>query len=447
MTKILLLEDDPELLDRIAFVLESIPGVVLERAIDRKSAAQLIQEHKGGFDLLVIDYHYAPLNSLGELQKLASEIDCIFCIQGEHPATPGWKTRAFVDRNVIASQLRVTVEKWRSERPNRDAKENTDGEAPKYCRIKTKLLVDVSPLYADIYAKLSDTKFIKVFQKSDVFDRDDFTRYAQQKKIEYMYLSLENCKEFVEKYIVYIENWIRGSKVITVDEVSYLHASIHESVQELTDKMGFTREVQALAKSQVQLTVKAMGKKPILKKLLQKLESQSGQYLADHSFLTGYIACGIASQMEWSSEITYHKLTLAAFMHDVVLSDPLLAECETMDSAKAVAATPELLKEFQRHPYKVAELVRQMSEIPPDVDAIILQHHERPDGSGFPRGIQSSYIAPLSSVFIVAHDMAKTILEERGRFSVAAYVQRRAERYQQASFKKILQAAGELIID
>lgn len=443
MLKILILEDDPNLKDRIAFILESVPGVSIIQASDRNQAVQMVNDLKGKIDLLIVDYHAGPLTSLGELKKGVTHVDCIFCVQDKktQPEIEGWKTVGIIDRSFIATALLITVEKWLGKQKKVDLNQI---EAPKYCRIKTSLLVDVSPLHSDIYAKLSETKYVKLFQKSDVFDRDDLTKYAEQKKIEYMYLLTENCKEFVQKYIDHIEDLARQNRQVTVDEITFMHSSIQEQVQELTDKLGFTPEVQSLAKSQVQLTVKTLGKKPLLKQMIRRLEGQKGQYLSDHSFLTGFLACAVSADMEWGSETTFLKLTLAAFMHDIVITNHALGECETIEEARKLGVSEREFQAFQRHPYLVSEMIRQMSEIPPDVDTIVMQHHERPDGTGFPRELQSSYIAPLAAIFIVAHDLAKAILKEKERFDLAKYVDSSKNKYSNSQFKKILSVVAAL---
>ena len=54
--------------------------------------------------------------------------------------------------------------------------------------------------------------------------------------------------------------------------------------------------------------------------------------------------------------------------------------------------------------------------LPPDVDSIILEHHERPDGTGVPKQLTANQIKPLSSIFIFAHDIVDIIfsLEQQG---------------------------------
>ena len=444
MLKVLILEDEPELHDRIAFILESMQGIVIQTACHRGEAEAILENSESPVDLFIIDYRQAPLTSLTELQKRAKNTDCIFCVQDLKTEFPplGWNVIATIERKDIPDKLLDHVEAWRVEHLKQG---DHSLENDKFCRIKTKLLLDVTPLYSDIYAKLSDSKYIKILRQGDVFDQGDLQKYSEQKKIEYLYLLKESSHEFVQKYVLFIKQLIKESKSIPLNEIAYMHTSVQESVQELTDKLGFTAEVQELARTQVQLTVKAMGRTPLLKNMLRKLEGQKGKYLADHSFLTGYIACAIASHLEWSSESTFTKLTLAAFMHDIVLTEEL-AHCETVMEAQLLQPDEKLLGEFSRHPYKVAEMVRGMSEIPPDVDTIVFQHHETPSGDGFPRGITANHISPLAAVFMVSHDMAKAYLQEQDLFLMENFLASVQSKYTQNAFRKILASAQALML-
>jgi|GEM_PF-750979 len=460
MLKVLLLEDDPQLLDRLAFVLESVRDIEVVRASDRAQAMALLKAHYTDIRLIIIDYHHSALTSLNDLQKIAAGMDCILCVESlkNAPITAGWNVIATIERAFAPRLLRLHVESWRAKMPpSGESTEETDQSPTQdsppesidpddYVRIKTKLLIDISPLLSDIYVRLSERKYIRLFQEGDVFDTNDLSRYAQQKKIEYMYLRTDRCQEFIHKYILFIEQHIRESKPLSMDEISFMHGSIHESVQELTEKLGFTRDVQALAKSQVQLTLKTMGRKPTLKSVLSYLESKRGLYSSDHCFLSGYIACAIASHLEWGSETTFHKLTLASFMHDITLTDERVVDCETVEEAASRDVPEAVLEAFRRHPAKVADMIRQMTEVPADVDSIVAQHHEHPDGSGFPRGITARYISPLASIFIVAHAIAKEVLFHPDDFSLKVTIDRLSERFPQSTFKKVLTAAADLSV-
>ena len=440
MLKILLIEDNQALLDKLTFVLEGLSGVEISTATDFFKAQKVINEKKD-INLIIADYRSGHTKELNLFQNSVSSINCIISLDDldDTDQILGWKVIEKIDRGSLASKLKESIEKLKQADPT---------ENLKFCRIKTSILLETSPLHADIYAKLSETKYLKIFLAGDVFDAADFTKYTEQKKIEYMYLREDSCQVFVNKYINQIDEFIKRHQPPTHEQLSSMNMIAYESVQELTNVLGFTEEVQQLAKSHVQMTVAFMDKKPNLQKMLAKMKSHKGKYITDHAYMVSYIACSIATHLEWASEATFFKLSLAAFLHDFGIADHALAACSTLAEAKAIGLNEKELTAFKNHPFVAAEQVKKMSEIPPDVDVIIQQHHELPDGKGFPRGISAAHIAPLSSVFIVAHDIVKNIFFAPPEgFNLSTYLLEAQPRYQQSSFKRVLAAAKKLELD
>jgi HD-GYP domain-containing protein (c-di-GMP phosphodiesterase class II) len=76
---------------------------------------------------------------------------------------------------------------------------------------------------------------------------------------------------------------------------------------------------------------------------------------------------------------------------------------------------------------------------------IIAQHHERADGTGFPRGLAQTYIAPLGAVFIVAHDMAQVALKKGPEFKPADFLAEIRDKYKTGQFRKVVQAIEQML--
>ncbi len=114
----------------------------------------------------------------------------------------------------------------------------------------------------------------------------------------------------------------------------------------------------------------------------------------------------ILGKTQWRSDQNAVKLCYAALIHDIALKNQELAQLDTMAEFEKRKAefTPEDQKVMLYHTVRAAERVRSFDAIPPDVDTICIQHHERPDGSGFPRKLKYPQITALSAVFIVAHE-------------------------------------------
>ncbi|CAN5469101.1 hypothetical protein BH10ACT11_BH10ACT11_16880 [soil metagenome] len=85
----------------------------------------------------------------------------------------------------------------------------------------------------------------------------------------------------------------------------------------------------------------------------------------------------------------------AGLLHDIgkfVLPDDILKS--------RTALSPEQWNEVRRHPYEGARIVSQIDGYTP-VGDIILAHHERLDGLGYPRGLQGDEIPEISRIIAV----------------------------------------------
>jgi len=90
------------------------------------------------------------------------------------------------------------------------------------------------------------------------------------------------------------------------------------------------------------------------------------------------------------------NLSMAAGMHDIGM----------IGIDKTLSLKPGRLNnvewaEFKRHPEIGYQILRQMSDLA-NISEIILSHHERVDGQGFPRGITSSEIPLAAKILSIA---------------------------------------------
>ena len=98
---------------------------------------------------------------------------------------------------------------------------------------------------------------------------------------------------------------------------------------------------------------------------------------------------------------------MSSFFHDIALEDEELEQLENPFEAEGISEA-KLLR-YKLHPSKAGEHLNEIAGIPQDVDRIILMHHEKPDGSGFPHKKTWKTIFPVAAVFILAHDFANCL--------------------------------------
>jgi len=119
-----------------------------------------------------------------------------------------------------------------------------------------------------------------------------------------------------------------------------------------------------------------------------------------HSLEVMLIAMYLARRAE-TSERDCVALCAAALMHDtgMLYMDPAWAD----PGHKPVGAQR---KQLVVHPVTSMLMVRQAQVYPRSVETAVLEHHERMDGSGYPRGITGAAISPLGRILLLAEVVA-----------------------------------------
>ncbi len=129
---------------------------------------------------------------------------------------------------------------------------------------------------------------------------------------------------------------------------------------------------------------------------------------AGHSARVAAIAAGIAREMGFNDSET-RAVYYAGLLHDYgkigVRDDVLL---------KPAGLTPEEYEHVKQHPEHTYRLLSKMRfpEDLADIPLVAASHHERWDGSGYPRGLSEEQI-PLGSRIVAVADAYDAITEER----------------------------------
>ena len=437
---ILLFCTDSDRLSTFSFYLEGKFGIHVNAAINfERAMSHLLSDNS--IDLIVASQSDECFLLFKYLLSTSSKVPVIF-LQNEKDGS----AQLFADLPILAQIseaeapqkiIDLIMSNYRGEIP-----ENfVDGE---FCRINVELLLRIVPLAGDVYVRLSKTKYIKLFHGGFEFTKHNLYTIWGMKKIEYLYIHKKNTSDFISKLHQNIDYLNRNSAISDEMLMSTVEHS-HETVHHLAQKIGFSKEVLDLTKSYVELAVKAIGKAPKVDVLLHSVLTRNRNYISSHSILVANLACAIAVELEWPSESTFHKLILAGFLHDITLTNPEHAKARTKaDCLKIKDHVSE--KEFaaiKNHPYAAGEIVDKLLDIPADVCVIITQHHEQPDGSGFPRSLMANKIAPLAAVFIVAHDIIDAYLAQGEDFSVEKFIDEKTEFYNAGTFKKIAKLLKE----
>jgi putative nucleotidyltransferase with HDIG domain len=128
-------------------------------------------------------------------------------------------------------------------------------------------------------------------------------------------------------------------------------------------------------------------------------------YTANHERRVSALACRIAERLGWSEEAVA-VLRNAALVHDV---GKIAIPAEILSKPTRLSENEfELIKSHSELAYEILAPI----EFGGPVAEVVYQHHERLDGSGYPRGLRGDEILPGARVLAVA-DVVEAMITHR----------------------------------
>lgn len=432
--KILVVDDEPDLRELLVFMIETTFGGTVLQAGSASAAIEIVENN---VDLACIVCDYDLGEGTGEdvfrhLLERGRTVPFILC-SSHHPDRYKIFTESgffgFVVKPDIYDPLRILIEKA------------VGGGAPRssrYSRLKLELALKFGVLKADLYLKISDEKFLKILHKGAAIDSSDIEKF-KAKNIEYLFIDEAGAKIVLADMInnvLYLskrESLDQEPAILVSQEALNLVAIFNQSI-------GFGPQAELLTKESVKLVLKTIQQNVAIRKLFDQFKVDPESYRASHSIALAHISCGIASQMGWTSELTFYKLSLAAFLHDITLPNDRIAEVQSLPelSLRREQFTEEEMDAFLHHSDYAADILSTFSELPADVDIIIRQHHETPEENGFPRCLSPAQLAPLSCLFIIAHKMLHYIGHSASQDPIKDFLSQISPEHRRGHFGKIV---------
>ena len=128
-------------------------------------------------------------------------------------------------------------------------------------------------------------------------------------------------------------------------------------------------------------------------------------YTASHERRVADLACRIAEQLGWD-EPAREALRTAALVHDI---GKIAVPAEILSKPGHLTESEFAL--IKGHPQAAHAILASIS-FAGEIAEIVLQHHERLDGSGYPRGLRGGEVLPEARVLAVA-DVVEAMISHR----------------------------------
>ncbi|MBL7543779.1 MAG: response regulator [Bdellovibrionaceae bacterium] len=256
-----------------------------------------------------------------------------------------------------------------------------------------------------VYLKISSEKYVKVLHPGTEFNDAEVKRFSD-KSIHELYIEKIEFENFIKEFRKTVFSRLAWEKVKQEEKIDILADDI-ALIGKAARIFGWSPAVVSLAQENISNVINLLKTEPTFSRITDMLKHDKNKKLASHSILLTIMLTEVATRMNWASQGTIEKLTFAAILHDIELDDDLFADKQTLLMAGEIMTLKETAEgnKLLSHPLDGAQLTLNWPMCPSDVDIIIRQHHERPDGRGFPLGLAPFKISPLSAAFIMCEDV------------------------------------------
>lgn len=441
--KFLIAEDEEDLREIISILVTSNYDISVHQAIDGENAIELI-DSDGPFDLVISDFNMPNKNGYDVYEYLRSkQPNTPFLLITTDPAV--FKARAknatfcdFLDKPFNEDELTKKVERLFSQKQLNLQKQT-------HIAVNLEILRRIENPGVSLYIKLNEAQYIKVLKDDALFNEKEYVRF-KNKKLTSLYVELIDIKQLIANFRKNVFAQTEWNNVDTTKALEHLETD-WTLILDANRHFGWPESLAELAKENIAKTLALIEKNPDTKKVFEKLKSlENKNQLPPHCYALVLLTTAILKEVGWHSESTIRKMTFACLLHDMELNEMMFKN--KINLLQSEKMEQELNQQTNylifNHALKAAEFVQNWSSCPSDVDKIIYQHHEKPDGSGFPQKLTFLNIFPLAAIFIMAEDLVYKQLTD-SHVNLYEYFKQKDDFYNRGDLKKIYEATLTVI--
>jgi HD-GYP domain-containing protein (c-di-GMP phosphodiesterase class II) len=258
----------------------------------------------------------------------------------------------------------------------------------------------------DLYVK-RDHKLVPFISKDEVFTQDQLLE-AHRGGISQLYVKGKDG-ELLEKYVnSFLERILTNPAIPTLEKAGAFYLSSSYAMQKAFEYPN-AESIEEIKKSVKPILKNIMKDDLILNELISTIKHDHCTYT--HSINVGIIATALAIKfynMDLQVEIgEMERLSYGYFLHDIGKSRIMPAILK-----KAGPLTDEEWKVMKKHPEWGYSILMETGHLTDEAAYISLQHHERPNGSGYPKGVKIQDIHPCARICAIA-DTFDALISER----------------------------------
>jgi hypothetical protein len=319
-----------------------------------------------------------------------------------------------------------------------------------YCRIDIDFLSILDGINKNLFIRIGNDKYIKIFNEDDTTDILDIKKY-KTKGISCLYIKRSTAMWVIHQIQSQISIFLRANnfRFVLRGASDTPVKRFENKILRIDDEVHIDKDFKEIIDRAVEKIRQQVEKETKVENYLKNLKDKQDDYalFTQKVNLTSLVSCLLAKQLEWISKSTMDKLVYTSVLCDITLAvRPHLLSISGIQEFEKIkdSLSEEDQKIYLSHPKDSAFLIKEYFQTAPtDTDSLAYQHHEQPDGNGFPLGLKAEKISPLSALFVISNDFTYYFLKD-DEPSVHDFVLKAHSRYDYVNFRKIIKALEKL---
>lgn len=278
----------------------------------------------------------------------------------------------------------------------------------KLYRVRASFFLNALVADGDVFVKLMNGKFIKLIKAGDEIHTETISNIINKGQ-KYLYQDGQSFEKFVGQKLTTLKKGFSVQGLNDSQKMKLQLATIKE-VQGAVRMMGISELTIDMTDDVVNSVEDVIKGKRGLQNLVKSMLKFKSTFFTRSSILN-YLLGGLASKIGWDTKSSLKKLIFASVFCDYAFSDEEEELACILKIEEGMALSSYQRKVVEKHPEIAAHHLEKTQSLLLDETIIIRQHHEKPDGSGFPKGLNAKNIPPMSCAFILCYDFVQILVE------------------------------------
>jgi len=284
-----------------------------------------------------------------------------------------------------------------------------------------------------LYIQRSPDKFTKLTNPGETFNEESISSY-RKKGVEKIYFKEEDFHQNVDRKAEKIR--LDFERNPNFSEVKTQLSSLHQ-VQSLAKNFGIPEASIKYVDTMIHSIQESLEKIPLLNDIIEKIK-KSDSLISQKALLTAYTLGCVTTKLGYNSNGLPQKVITAALFCDSQLEDDHLCKITNLKSTKLKQFSLSQRKSIRTHMELAVKSILPIERVIEEEKRIIMEHHELPDGTGFPRGMDAKNAPANCALFNTCYYFSHLCLVENLDFDESIDRMREMS-FDKGAYKKVFE--------